>query len=178
MKELDTLPLKETRRVNKRHTSIWSLFSTFYIVCDHPILYMVNNSMSDERSDDEPKRKKHSSSSDIEELREVAEVLPDLFGALNESIPKLISNLIESIYSPESAGNVAKGIGQFYRNLIEEGIPEDVALDMTKRFVSSLDFGKLMDIVGDESQGTIRAGKKKHRKEYADDEEDFDEEYD
>ena len=106
---------------------------------------MVNNPMSNENSDDESKRKKHRSSSDVDELREVAEVLPDLFGALNDSIPKLISNLIGSIYSPESAGNVAKGIGQFYRNLIEEGIPEDVALDMTKKFVSSLNQKELLE---------------------------------
>ena len=139
---------------------------------------MVNNPMSNENSDDESKRKKHRSSSDVDELREVAEVLPDLFGALNDSIPKLISNLIGSIYSPESAGNVAKGIGQFYRNLIEEGIPEDVALDMTKKFVSSLDFGKLLSIVGDESEGTFRIRRKKRRDEFEDEDEDFDEELD
>ncbi len=132
--------------------------------------------MSNENSDDEKKRKRQSSSSDIDELREVAEVLPDLFGALNESIPKLISGLIGSIYSPESAGNVAKGIGKFYSNLIEEGIPEDVALEMTKKFVSSLDFGKLVNIVSDESEGTFRVRRKKDRDDF-DDDEDFDEEF-
>ena len=139
---------------------------------------MVNNTMSNENSDDERRRKKHVSSSDVDELREVAEVLPDLFSALNESIPKLISGLIGSIYSPESAGNVAKGIGQFYRNLIEEGIPEDVALDMTKKFVSSLDFGKLVNIVSDESSESFRKKRKKHHDDIEDDDEDFDEEFD
>ncbi|TFG34169.1 hypothetical protein EU527_04785 [Candidatus Thorarchaeota archaeon] len=136
--------------------------------------------MSNEYSDEEPKRKKRSSSSDIDELREVAEVLPDLFGALNESIPKLISGLIGSIYSPEAAGNMAKGIGQFYNNLVAEGLPEDVALEMTKKFVSSLDFSKFINMVSDESSTSFSKRKKKHRDhdEFEDEDEDFDEEFD
>ena len=134
--------------------------------------------MSDDNSDNEPKRKK-SSSSDVDDLREVAEVLPDLFSALNDSIPKLISGLIGSIYSPESAGNMAKGIGQFYSNLVAEGIPEDVALDMTKKFVSALDFGKLMDMVSDEtSSGTRKRKKVTVDVDFDKEDEEFDEEFD
>lgn len=133
--------------------------------------------MSNDNSDNEPKRKK-SSSSDVDELREVAEVLPDLFSALNDSIPKLISGLIGSIYSPESAGNMAKGIGQFYSNLVAEGIPEDVALEMTKKFVSALDFGKLMDMVSDEaSSGTRKRKRVSVDVDFDKEDEDFDEEF-
>jgi hypothetical protein len=134
--------------------------------------------MSNEHSDNEPKKRRKSSSSDMDELREVAEVLPELFGALNESIPKLISGLIGSVYSPESAGNMAKGIGQFYSNLIAEGIPEEVALDMTKKFVSALDFSKLIDMVGNET--TINTGRRKRRVvdvDFDDEDEAFDEEF-
>ena len=115
----------------------------------------------------------------MDELREVAEVLPELFGALNDSIPKLISGLIGSVYSPENAGNMAKGIGQFYSNLVAEGIPEEVALDMTKKFVSALDFGKLIDMVGDETSSATRKRKKAVIDINLDEEdEEFDEEFD
>ncbi len=123
---------------------------------------MVNNTLSDDRQS-EPKRKK-STTSEAEELKEIAEALPQLFGALNDAIPKLISGLIGSVYSPEAAGNMAAGIGKFYSNLIAEGIPEDVALDMTKKFVGALDFGKLMTMVSDEATIEI-SGKKKKRRE-------------
>jgi hypothetical protein len=122
--------------------------------------------MSDDNSDKEERKKK--SSSDVEEIREIASVLPELFGALNESIPKLISGLIGSVYSPETAGNMATAIGQFYSKLVEEGIPEDVALDMTKKFVGALDFKKMMSMISDEARPRMR-------KEFAD--EDEDEEY-
>ncbi|MHA2045817.1 MAG: hypothetical protein ACXAAO_07885 [Candidatus Thorarchaeota archaeon] len=125
--------------------------------------------MSNDYSDDEPKRKKKSSSDDADELKAVAEALPQLFDAINQSVPQLISNLIGSIYSPEAAGNMAAGIGKFYSNLIAEGIPEDVALDMTKKFVGALDFSKIMSMVSDEAS-TSRSGKKKKSRE-SDDEE-------
>ena len=130
----------------------------------------MNNNLSDESS--EP-RKRKVTKSEAEELKEVAEALPDLFSAINEAIPQLISNLIGSVYSPEAAGNMAAGIGKFYSNLIAEGIPEDVALDMTKKFVGALDFSKLMSMVGNETSIEIRGKKRKprHSDNYDDDEE-------
>ncbi|MHA2395142.1 MAG: hypothetical protein ACXAC0_00415 [Candidatus Thorarchaeota archaeon] len=126
--------------------------------------------MSDESS--EP-RKKKATKSEADELKEVAEALPELFSAINDAVPKLISGLINSVYSPEAAGNMATGIGKFYSNLIAEGIPEDVALDMTKKFVGALDFSKLMSMVGDEASIEISGKKKRHRESdnYEDDEE-------
>ena len=150
----------------------WSLFSTLYIVSDQSILYLVNNNLSDESS--EP-RKKSTKKSDADELKEVAEALPQLFSAINDAVPQLISNLIGSVYSPEAAGNMATGIGKFYSNLIAEGIPEDVALDMTKKFVGALDFSKLMSMVGDEA--SIEIGGKKKRKRRESDNYDDEEEY-
>ena len=153
----------------------WSLFSTLYIVSDQSILYLVKNKLSDDYSEASKKRRRHEKS-DAEELKEVAEALPELFGALNDAIPKLISGLINSVYSPEAAGNMAAGIGKFYSNLIAEGIPEDVALDMTKKFVGALDFTKLMSMVGDEATIEI-GGKKKKRRHSENYEEENDEEF-
>jgi hypothetical protein len=133
----------------------------------------VNNNLSDEFS--EPKKKKRLEKSEAEELKEIAEALPDLFGALNDAIPKLISGLIGSVYSPEAAGNMAAGIGKFYSNLIAEGIPEDVALDMTKKFVGALDFTKLMSMVGDEASIEINSKKRKRRESDNYDDEDDEE---
>lgn len=122
----------------------------------------MNNKLSNDYSDDEPKKKKKSSSDDADELKAVAEALPQLFDAINQSVPQLISNLIGSIYSPEAAGNMAAGIGKFYSNLIAEGIPEDVALDMTKKFVGALDFSKIMNMVSEEASSS-GSRRKKHR---------------
>ncbi|MEE9541209.1 MAG: hypothetical protein V3V85_06930 [Candidatus Thorarchaeota archaeon] len=101
---------------------------------------------------DNHERKKKSKSSDADELREIAAALPEIFDAINKSVPQMITGLIGAVYSPEAAGNIAAGIGKFYSGLIAEGIPEDVALDMTKKFVGALDFTKLMSMISSESK--------------------------
>lgn len=157
----------------------WSLLFTIPIFSDQSISYSVNSNMSDEYSNDEHEKRKKSKSSDADELREVAEVLPQLLGALNESIPKLISGLIGSVYSPESAGNLAAGIGKFYNDLIKEGIPQDVALDMTKKFVGALDFGKLVSMVSDEASHETGRKMRRHKikVDFDNEDEESDEEY-
>lgn len=125
-----------------------------------------------------PEKRKRSEKSEAEELKEIAGALPELFGALNDAIPKLISGLIGSIYSPEAAGNMAAGIGKFYSNLIAEGIPEEVALDMTKKFVGALDFSKLMSMVSDEASIEISGKKKRKQSESKNnDNDEYDEEF-
>ncbi len=112
--------------------------------------------------DDSSERKKRSKSvSDAAEIKEI-------FSALNESIPKLISGVIGSVYSPESAGNMATAIGRFYTKLKEEGIPEDIALDMTKKYVGALDFEKMMSMVTNESSSSRKS--KRHKDDFDDEE--------
>ena len=130
--------------------------------------------MSDDKSnhderEERRRERRRESGTDADELREIASALPELFGALNESIPKLISGLIGSVYSPENAGNMAAAIGQFYSKLKEEGIPEDVALDMTKKFVGALDFKKMMSLISDEA-------KPRWKKQFDDEDEDEEDE--
>ncbi len=109
---------------------------------------------NDEYDNDE--RRKKLKSSDADELREIAAALPEIFDAINKSVPQMITGLIGAVYSPEAAGNMAAGIGKFYSGLIAEGIPEDVALDMTKKFVGALDFAKMMSMVSDESKSSTK----------------------
>ncbi len=101
-------------------------------------------------SSEESHEKKHTE--DAEEIREI-------FSALNESIPSLITGLIGSVYDPERAVSIARAIGKFYSTLREEGIPEDVALQMTKDYASSFDFSKMMELGG--MQGGRRIAVKK-----------------
>jgi hypothetical protein len=115
----------------------------------------VKNTLNDEPNDN-GERKRSKASDDADELREIARALPELFSAINESVPKMIQGIIGSVYSPEAAGNMGAAVGQFYRKLIEEGIPEEVALEMTKKFVGALDFEKIIGMATDEVSSSSR----------------------
>ena len=127
----------------------WSLLPSIAIFSDHTYRYLVYKPMNSDEYDNDRRREK---SSDANELREVAAALPEIFDAINKSVPQMITGLIAAVYSPEAAGNMAAGIGKFYSGLIAEGIPEDVALDMTKKFVGALDFTKMMSMISSESK--------------------------
>ncbi len=86
----------------------------------------------DEEEDVVKVRKESSIDEDVEELREV-------FSVLRNEVPGLIRGLIEPLkelmdltYNPERARERAKAIASFYKELVDQGIPEDLALKITK----------------------------------------------
>ncbi len=86
----------------------------------------------DEEKDVVKVRKESSIDEDVEELREV-------FSVLRSEVPGLIRGLIEPLkelmdltYNPERARERAKAIASFYKELVDQGIPEDLALKITK----------------------------------------------
>jgi hypothetical protein len=87
-----------------------------------------------------------SKSTDAEELREI-------LGAVQETIPQLIGSLVKSIYSPDVAKNIAESVGVLYSDLKKQGIPDELALEMTRSYMSILDIKDLI------SEGISRGGK-------------------
>ena len=69
---------------------------------------------------------------DLQELR-------DVMATISETVPDLINKLMQAYYSPESATNMARAIGAFYKGLVEAGIPEDKALKMAQDYMISFD---------------------------------------
>ncbi|MFX0053517.1 MAG: hypothetical protein ACFFAX_04670 [Promethearchaeota archaeon] len=103
-------------------------------------------------NDDSKDERKKPGQSEAEEIKEI-------FGALSDSIPKLIGGLIGSVYSAERAEDMAAAIGGFYAKLKEQGIPDEMAMELTKKYVAGLDMfniTKLMNIVQEEEKGKKR----------------------
>ena len=55
-----------------------------------------------------------------------AEEIKEILGAVSTEVPDLIRNVFSAIFDPTIAENYGKGIGALYRQLKEEGIPEDM----------------------------------------------------
>ncbi|MFX1300963.1 MAG: hypothetical protein ACFFDE_08460 [Promethearchaeota archaeon] len=78
-----------------------------------------------------------SKSTEAEELREI-------LGAVQETIPQLIGSLVKSIYSPDMAKSIAESVGVLYSNLKKQGIPDELALEMTRNYMNILDIKDLI----------------------------------
>lgn len=93
--------------------------------------------------DDNPERKEEklevkdigeagNAESDVEELKEV-------FSVLRSEVPGLLIGLIGPLreimdltYNPDRARERARAIASFYKELVDQGIPEGLALKLTK----------------------------------------------
>lgn len=66
--------------------------------------------------------------------KEIAEILE----AVSTKVPELITKLLRTLYSEEAGREMGKAVGSLYKELTESGIPQDVALNMTRDYMFSL----------------------------------------
>jgi hypothetical protein len=97
--------------------------------------------------ENENKEKRGSKHSDIP-VKEIGELLDEV----STKIPRLLEGIQKCYYSVENGANAGKSIGAFYKELLEAGMAEDVALRLTERFMVSIkDFTDLGGRHKDES---------------------------
>jgi hypothetical protein len=68
------------------------------------------------------------------EAQEVAEI----FETLSTKLPEMLNGVLGSLFSPEAARNMGKAVAEFRKSLIEGGIPEDEAMEMTRKYLGTL----------------------------------------
>jgi len=70
------------------------------------------------------------------------EQIRDILKAVGEEIPALLNAIKDVLYSPESAKQFAQSIGTFYSELKKQGVPDELALEMTEKYASTLNIGQ------------------------------------
>ena len=87
---------------------------------------------------DERERRRRRHNDDPEDIAMV-------FDTLSTKVPEMIRGILGSLFSPEAAGNMGKAVAEFRKSLIDGGIPEEEAMEMTKQYLATLT--KWSDIV-------------------------------
>ena len=73
----------------------------------------------------------HETSKDVNELRDVLDTVSD-------RVPKLIKDIVGSLYSREAGASMGQSVGAYYQELIASGIPQEAALEMAKSYSLSM----------------------------------------
>jgi len=68
-----------------------------------------------------------------------AEYVEKILKVVSERIPNLVGGIMGVIYSEDFAKSKGKAVAAFYNELKAGGIPDDVALEMAKDYVSAAD---------------------------------------
>jgi len=74
---------------------------------------------------------------DIEKLKELMETL-------NDTIPELISGVIEAVYNADNNEDLAKNTTKFYKELINVGMEKEQAYELTREYLKGRDVGSLV----------------------------------
>jgi len=86
-------------------------------------------------------RNRHEEMEDPEKLKEILDVV-------SEKIPKLLKELKEALYSPESAKAYAEATAIFFKELKGAGMTDEQAFELTSQYLSTLNLGKMMGKFG------------------------------
>ncbi len=90
------------------------------------------------------KGRKKKSGLDVEEFREIITLFSD-------KVPGLVKGLVTSIFSEDAARGMAKAGATYYQELKAGGIPDDVAVQMTKEYLGT--FTKMSEMFRSSSKG-------------------------
>ncbi|MFW6176099.1 MAG: hypothetical protein ACOC40_00220 [Thermoplasmatota archaeon] len=70
--------------------------------------------------------------------------LKDLMETLNDTIPELISGVMEAVYNAENSENLAKNTTKFYKELTNAGMEKEQAYKLTREYLKRGDVGSLV----------------------------------
>lgn len=67
------------------------------------------------------------------EAQEVSEILD----AVSSKVPEMITNILKTVYSAEAGRNVGQAVGNLFRELVDAGIPHEMAVKMASDYMIS-----------------------------------------
>ncbi len=91
--------------------------------------------------------------SDMDDIKELKEVME----TLNQTVPPLISGIVEAVYNAENSKELAKNTANFYKELVDAGMEKDQAYQLTRDFMKGRDVASLVrEALG--SSGLMKGG--------------------
>ncbi len=64
--------------------------------------------------------------------------IANLVDEMSDKVPKLIRGLMDTMYSAEAGKKMGQSVGNFYKELIESGIPQDAAVKMAADYMLTI----------------------------------------
>lgn len=73
--------------------------------------------------------------------------LNDILSTVAEKVPELIRALRASFFSAEAGADFGEALGNFYKALVDKGIPEEKALELTSNYLDTFrSLGKMINL--------------------------------
>ena len=85
-----------------------------------------------------------------EDAQEVKEILE----AVSDTVPKLLNEITEALFSPDKAEQFGASVAKFYKSMVDSGMNPDQAFELTQKFMdSSSPGGMIAKVLGGMGEG-------------------------
>jgi len=93
--------------------------------------------------------------SEDNDAQEVSEIL----AAVSEHVPKLLNEITEALFSAEKSEAFGEAVAKFYKSMIDAGMDEEKAFELTQKFMdSSSPGGMISKVLGEVGGGDFNIG--------------------
>ena len=73
-----------------------------------------------------------------------AQEVRDILEAVSDTVPKLLSEITDVLFNPEKTKEFGKSVAEFYKTMVDNGMPPDKAYELTEKFMESSSPGLLI----------------------------------
>ena len=78
----------------------------------------------------------------------------EILAAVSEHVPKLLNEITEALFNAEKTEAFAESVAKFYKSMIDAGMDEDKAFELTQKFMdSSSPGGMISKVLGEVGDG-------------------------
>ena len=75
-----------------------------------------------------------------EDSKEVAEILD----VVADKVPKLLNDITDALFNPEKTKAFGANVAEFYKTMVDNGMPPEQAFELTKKFMDSASPGSMI----------------------------------
>jgi hypothetical protein len=88
------------------------------------------------------------------EMPEDSEEVGKILKSVSDMVPTLVKGVLGAIFSPEAGKSMGAAAANFYKEVVDGGLPEDVAVKMTQDYVKTFtDIGSLIKELSSQKGG-------------------------
>ena len=78
----------------------------------------------------------------------------EILAAVSEHVPKLLNEITEALFNAEKTEAFAESVAKFYKSMIDSGMDEEKAFELTNKFMdSSSPGGMISKVLGEVGDG-------------------------
>jgi hypothetical protein len=89
-----------------------------------------------------------------------AEEVKEILGVVSTQVPAVIKSVLDSVFSEQAGRNMGKAAAAYYKELKDGGMPEQIAVEMTRDYMRTFtSLGDMFRGLGRGGQGGANIGK-------------------